>query len=67
MLNQLSHDTKSILYMVMGGVLLVATVIQLMHIAFWLVAGIAGYKLLDTGMRMRGYPPLFFLFTRFLR
>jgi hypothetical protein len=36
-----------------------------MHIAFWLITGIAGYKLLNYGLRMRGYPSLFFFLTRF--
>ena len=49
------NDLIALAYCVVGALLLAFV---LLRFAIWLIIGFIGYKLLENGLRMYGYPPL---------
>lgn len=51
----------SVLFIAVGAIMLLYVAL---HFAPWIFLSVFGYKILSLGLRMKGMPPLFFLFSR---
>jgi len=61
MRKQQINKIQGLIFSIVGGIFLI---LVLAKFALWIMLVVAGYKLLSEGLRLQGYPPITFMFTR---